>query len=142
MVPEIVPEKREAEPILVHLANKTFHLLIYNEKLYIPTHEGLALIGVELNWLCFEKNSRRGKLLKRQNFSFKEILLCYETGIRGKYVFVEAYSYEDFLIVWSYFASKGNSRALRVLMWLAQFGLNQYLKPWGDTDGMVSGVCD
>jgi hypothetical protein len=24
MVPEIVPEKREAEPILVRLANKTF----------------------------------------------------------------------------------------------------------------------
>jgi len=103
MVPEIVPEKREAEPILVHLANKTFHLLIYNEKLYIPTHE---------------------------------------TGISGKFVFVEASPYEDFLIVWSYFACKGNSRALRILMWLAQLGLNQYLKPWGDSDGMVSSVRD
>jgi hypothetical protein len=142
MVPEIVPEKREAEPILVRLANKTFHLLIYNEKLYIPPHEGLSRIGVELNGLHCDKNSRRGKLLKRQKFSFKEILLCYETGIRGKYVFVDAYPYEDFLIIWSYFASIGSSRALRVLMWLAQFGLNQYLKPWGDTDGMVSGVCD
>jgi hypothetical protein len=131
MVPEIASKKRESEPILLRFGKATIHLLIYAKRLYIPTHEGLRLIGVEPNWLNVGKKSRRERLLKRQKFSFEEILLCYQIGNSEQYVFVEAYSYEDWLIVWGYFASKGNSRAISVLRWLAQFGVEQHMKTLG-----------
>ena len=65
MVPEIASKKREAEPILLRFGKATIHLLIYAKRLYIPTHEGLRLIGVEPNWLNVGKKSRRERLLKR-----------------------------------------------------------------------------
>jgi hypothetical protein len=128
MVPEIATEKREAEPILLKLGRTTIHLLIYGKQLYIPSHEGLYLIGVEPNWLNIPEKSRKERMLKSLKFSFEEILLCYQIGNPGQYVFVEAYSYQDWLIVWSYFASKGNSRAMSVLRWLAQFGMEEHVK--------------
>ena len=131
MVPEIVPVKREAEPILLRLGKTTLHLLIYGRQLYIPTHEGLRLISVEPNWLNIPEKSRKERMLKSLKFSFEEILLCYQIGNPSQYVFVEAYSYQDWLIVWSYFASKGNSRAMSVLRWLAQFGMEEHVKSFG-----------
>jgi len=131
MVPENTPQKREAEPILLRLGQTTIHLLIYGRQLYIPTHEGLRLIGVEPNWLNVPEKSKRERILKSLKFSFKETLLCYQVGNPEQYVFVEAYSYQDWLIVWGYFAAKGNSRAMPILRWLAQFWMEQHVKSFG-----------
>jgi len=44
-----------------------------------------------------------------------------------KFLFVTAYPYKDWLRVWSYFAKRGNTKAIAVLRGLAQYGLEAYL---------------
>jgi hypothetical protein len=85
----------------------------------------LGLIRVESNWLNIDNLSRKGRLLKSKNFSFERILLCYEIAKNGQYVFAESFPYEDWLIVLAHFGSRGNTKALLILQWLAQFGVQQ-----------------
>ena len=125
MVPEIVPEKHVAEPIRLRFGKSVIHILIYKHRIYIPIHEGLGLIRVESNWLNIDNLSRKGRLLKSKNFSFERILLCYEIAKTGQYVFAESFPYEDWLIVLAHFGSRGNTKALLILQWLAQFGVQQ-----------------
>lgn len=139
MVPENLVDKQEAEPILIRIGKSTFHLLIYKKKLYISVNEGLRIIGVDINWIPLDPKDRRGRILKKANFSFDRKLLCYQIGYQGKLVFVEAYLYSDWLNIWSYFASRCNTKAINLLKSLAEFGLNQYLKTWSEAD-VVSGV--
>jgi hypothetical protein len=123
MVPEIVPEEHVAEPIRLRFGKLVTHILIYKHRLYIPIHEGLGLIRVESDWLNIDNLSRNGRLLRSKNFSFERILLCYEIAKSGQYVFAESISYEDWLIVLVYFGWRGNTKALSILQWLAQFGV-------------------
>jgi hypothetical protein len=113
------------------MGKSTFRLLIYKNKLYISVNEGLRLIGVDINWIPDDPKDRRGIILKKINFSFDRKLFCYQIENSGKYIFVEAYSYQDWLTLWEYFAKRGNSRAMSVLKWLAQFGMEQHIKSFG-----------
>jgi hypothetical protein len=137
MVPEIATEKHEAQPIRLCFGKAVIHILIYKHRIYIPIHEGLGLIRVESNWLNLDNQSRRGRLLKRQKFSFERILLCYQISKSGQYVFVESIPYEDWLIVLTYFGSKENTRALSILKWLAQFGVQQHIETSFDVETVV-----
>ena len=137
MVPEIVSSKREAQPIRLCFGKAIIHMLIYEHRIYVPVHEGLRLIRIEPDWLNCDNQSRRGRLLKRQNFSFKRILLCYQISKSEQYVFVESILYEDWLIVLAYFGSKENTRALSILKWLAQFGVQQHIETSFDVETLV-----
>ena len=128
MVPEIVPEKHEAQPMRLCFGKAVIHILIYKHRIYIPIHEGLGLIGVESNWLNIDNLSRKGRLLKSKNFSFERILLCYQIAKSGQYVFAESIPYEDWLIVLAHFGSRVNTKALLILQWLAQFGVQQHVE--------------
>jgi hypothetical protein len=98
----------------------------HQNQIFIPTNEGLRLIGVNIDWIS-ELGSKRRVVLKRWGFSFEEKLLCYEIqSDRGNNCFfASSYSWSDWVAIWSYFASRRNFRAVRLLKYLAQ-------KAWED----------
>ena len=128
MVPENTTEKREAQPLRLSFGKDTIHILLYNHRIYIPIQQGLSLIKVEPNWLNIDNLSRKGRLLKSKKFSFERVLLCYQINQTGQYVFAESIPHEDWLIVLAHFGSRGNTKALSILQWLAQFGVEQHVE--------------
>ena len=127
MVPEKLVDNQEARSILIHFSKFKFHLVTYENEMYVTVNEGLRLIDVDINWLSAAKVYRRYKTLRSQGFSFKEKLFCCQIENSEKFLFVTAYPYKDWLRVWSYFAKRGNTKAIAVLRGLAQYGLEAYL---------------
>ncbi|HEY9599631.1 MAG TPA: hypothetical protein V6D33_18365 [Cyanophyceae cyanobacterium] len=125
----MVPKNRtdnQAQRIEVHIDQFHFFVVKHQNRIFIPTNEGLRLIGVNIDWIS-ELGSKRRAVLKRWGFSFEEKLLCYqiqsELGIN--WFFASSYSWSDWVSLWSYFASRRNFRAVRLLKYLAQ-------KAWED----------
>ncbi|HEY9653388.1 MAG TPA: hypothetical protein V6C95_22195 [Coleofasciculaceae cyanobacterium] len=125
----MVPEKRtdnQAKRIEVHVDQYHFFVVKHQNQLFIPTNEGLRLIGVNIDWIS-ELGSKRRAVLKRRGFSFEEKLLCYQIQSDGgnNWFFASSYSLSDWMAIWSYFASRRNFKAVRLLKYLAQ-------KAWED----------
>jgi hypothetical protein len=53
--------------------------------------------------------------------------LCYPVDETGRFFFAGSYSWNDWLIVWEYFAAQGNTRAASMLKSLAEYGLSSFL---------------
>lgn len=125
----MVPKDRtdnQAQRIEVHINQFHFFVVKHQNQAFIPTNEGLRLIGVNVDWIS-QLGSKRRAVLKRRGFSFEEKLLCYQIqSDRGiNWFFASSYSWSDWVAIWSYFASRRNFRAVRLLKYLAQ-------KAWED----------
>jgi hypothetical protein len=127
MVPENLVDNQEAKLTAIHFSKFKFHLLTYENEIYIAVNEGLKLIGVDINWLCTARAYNRYRTLKAQGFSFKEKLFCCQIENTDKFLFINAYPYKDWLRLWSYFGKRGNIKAIAILKGLAQYGLEAYL---------------
>jgi len=127
MVPENLVDNQEAKLIEIHFSKFKFHLVTYQNNMYVTVNEGLRLIGVDVNWLSNTHAYQRYKELRSQGFSFKEKLFCCQIENTSRFLFITAYPYKDWLRVWSYFAKRGNTKAVAVLRGLAQYGLEAYL---------------
>jgi hypothetical protein len=129
MVPENFLSK-SAELIQVEVNKFKFFVLKHENQIFIPTHEGLRLIGVDVSWIS-AMGEKRKKVLKKRQFSFNEKLICYQTYQtdlnRINFFFAGSYSWSDWLILWSYFASYRNTKAIQVLRYLAEQGLEHYI---------------
>jgi hypothetical protein len=112
-----------AKRIEINLDRFHFFVVKHEQQFFIPTNEGLRLINVNIDWISALGN-RRKRTLERYGFSFKEQLICYE--IEGRSFFGGSYSWSDWLRLWSYFASKGNSSAVRLLRVLAELGTRTF----------------
>jgi hypothetical protein len=112
-----------AKRIEINLDRFHFFVVKHEKQFFIPTNEGLRLINVNIDWISGLGN-RRKRTLERYGFSFKEQLICYE--IEGRSFFGGSYSWSDWLRLWSYFASKGNSSAVRLLRVLAELGTRTF----------------
>jgi hypothetical protein len=112
-----------AKRIEINLDRFHFFVVKHEKQFFIPTNEGLRLINVNIDWISALGN-RRKRTLERYGFSFKEQLICYE--IEGRSFFGGSYSWSDWLRLWSYFASKGNSSAVRLLRVLAELGTRTF----------------
>jgi hypothetical protein len=126
----MVPEKlrdQQAEIIEVKIGRFQFSIFKHENQIFIPTNEGLRVIGVNINWIS-AMGPKRKRILQNRGFSFQEKLLCYEIKSRPKnFFFASSYTWSDWLRVWSYFASCGNAKAVELLRFLAEPGLEHFI---------------
>jgi hypothetical protein len=102
-----------------------------NEEIYVSDSEGLSVINVPLSWLIeLNPGQKKALILKRNGFSFKEETLFYQDidEARASIFKTKGRSWSDWLVVWEYFASKGNSKALSLLRNLAGQSIEQRLR--------------
>jgi hypothetical protein len=98
---------------------------LYEGSLYICDQEGLSIINVSLRWLIeLNPAQRKAMLLKKSGFSFREEMLFYQ---ENRLFQLKARVWSDWIILWEYFAKKGNSKALSILRHLATQGLEKSL---------------
>jgi hypothetical protein len=110
-----------AKVVLVQVEKFSLRVLLQSGAIFIPDHEGLTVIGVPLSWLLeLNPAQKKAQILWHKGFSFKEELLCYQELDVFQ---VKTHSRSDWLILWEYFASKGNTKALSLLRHLAYRGL-------------------
>jgi hypothetical protein len=126
MVPECFRDLA-AELVPIEVGKFRLNALSHQNQIYIPTNEGLRIIGVDIRWIASQRKSGRRCPLFRRGFSFQEKLLCYPMGDDGKFFFAGSYTWSDWLIVWEYFAAQGNSKAASILKALAEYGLTSFL---------------
>ena len=112
-----------AKRIEINLDRFHFFVVKHEKQFFIPTNEGLRLINVHIDWISALGN-RRKRTLERYGFSFKEQLICYK--IEGRSFFGGSYSWSDWLLLWSYFALRGNTSAVRLLRVLAELGTRTF----------------
>lgn len=112
-----------AQAIKLQIEKFSLSILLHSETIYISDDEGLSVIGVPITWLI-ELNlaQKKARTLKSSGFSFKEELLFYQDVCLFQ---VKARLWEDWLILWEYFAGKGNTRSLLLLRYLAAQGLER-----------------
>jgi len=126
----MVPEKlrdQQAEIIEVKIGRFQFSIFKHENQIFLPTNEGLRVIGVNINWIS-AMGPKRKRILQNRGFSFQEKLLCYEIKSRPKnFFFASSYTWSDWLRVWSYFASCGNAKAVELLRFLAEPGLEHFI---------------
>jgi hypothetical protein len=85
------------------------------------------VIGVNINWIS-AMGPKRKRILQNRGFSFQEKLLCYQIPERpNNFFFASSYTWSDWLRVWSYFASCGNAKAVELLRFLAEPGLEHFI---------------
>lgn len=102
-----------------------------NEEIYVSDSEGLSVINVTLSWLIeLNPGQKKALILKRNGFSFKEETLFYQDidDVRASIFKTKGRSWSDWLVVWEYFASKGNSKALSLLRNLAGQSIEQRIR--------------
>jgi len=126
----MLPEKlrdQQAEIIEVKVDQFEFFIFNHENQIFIPTNEGLRVIGVNINWIS-AMGPKRKRILENRGFSFQEKLLCYQIPERPKnFFFASSYTWSDWLKVWSYFASNGNAKAVQLLRFLAEPGLEHFI---------------
>jgi hypothetical protein len=126
----MLPEKlrdQQAEIIEVKVDRFQFFIFKHENQIFLPTNEGLRVIGVNINWISAMGTKRR-RMLRNRGFSFKEKLLCYQIPTRpNNFFFASSYTWLDWLKVWSYFASRGNAKAAQLLRFLAEPGLEHFI---------------
>ena len=126
MVPEGFRDKT-AELVPIEVGKFRLNALSHQDQIYIPTNEGLRIIGVDIRWITSQSRSGRRCPLTKRGFSFEEKLLCCPIDDSGRFFFAGSYSWSDWLIVWEYFAAHGNRKAASILKALAEYGLTSFL---------------
>jgi len=114
-----------AQVTTLEIQELSLSALLYEGNLYISDPEGLSIINVPLSWIIeLNPAQKKTRYLKSKGFSFQEEILFY----RENHLFqIRARTWSDWLIVWEYFASKGNNKALLLLRYLAGQSLEQRL---------------
>lgn len=99
---------------------------LYQDIFYISDIEGLLLINVPAIWLTeLNPAQKKARTLKRNGFSFKEETIFYQEIDIFQ---VKARVWLDWIIIWGYFAGKGNTKALSLLRYLAIQGLGNRIE--------------
>lgn len=116
---------------LIQIKTAQFNLLMikHGKQVLVSSGEGLRAIGVDINWIS-AMGEKRKRILINRGFSFQEILICYEYKLDNgdnKFVFSGSYPWSDWMIVWSYFAARGNIRAVSLLSLFAAKSVEHYL---------------
>lgn len=115
-----------AKSINLQIDNFSLCILCYKDIFYISDTEGLSIINVPLTWIIeLNPAEKKARTIKRNGFSFKEETLFYEKNDVFK---ARARVWSDWLIIWGYFASKGNTKALLLLRVFAKQGIEQQLR--------------
>ena len=102
-----------------------------NEEVYACDSEGLSVVNVSLTWLIeLNPGQKKALILRRNGFSFAEETLFYQNidDINASIFKTKGRAWSDWLVLWEYFASKGNSKALSLLRHLAEQSIEQRLK--------------
>lgn len=115
-----------ARSINLQVEDFLFTVLLYRDIFYISDNEGLLLINVPAIWLT-ELNSaqKKAQALKRNGFSFQEETIFYQNNDIFQ---VKARVWSDWIIIWEYFAKKGNTKALSLLRHLAVQGFKNRIE--------------
>lgn len=101
-------------------------ILLYQDTFYIADAEGLLLINVPAIWLSeLNPTQKKAQTLKKNGFSFQEKMIFYQ---ENKLFQVKARVWSDWIIIWEYFAGKGNTKALSLLRHLAVQGLRHRME--------------
>jgi len=110
-----------AKTINLPLENFLIPVLLYDNTIYIADNEGLSVINASPSWLV-EINSaqKKARVFRSNGFSFKEEILVYR---KNKIFQTKARIWSDWIILWGYFAGKGNTKAVSLLQNLAIQGL-------------------
>jgi hypothetical protein len=115
-----------AKSINIQIEKVSLCILCYQGIFYISDTEGLSIINVPLSWIIeLNPAEKKARTIKRNGFSFKEETLFYENTNVFK---VRARLWSEWLIIWEYFAAKGNTKALSLLRGLAKQGIEQKLE--------------
>ncbi len=116
-----------SELIQIETTKFKFSVIKHGDELLMTSNQGLGMIGVDINWIA--SLGKRKQILTKRGFSFKETLVGYqyEFASGNKVFFCEAYSWSDWIIIWSYFAARGNFRAVSLLSIFAKKSLEHYL---------------
>jgi hypothetical protein len=116
-----------SELIQIETTKFKFSVIKHGDELLMTSNQGLGLIGVDINWIA--SLGKRKQILTKRGFSFKETLVGYqyEFANGNKVFFCEAYSWSDWIIIWGYFAPRGNFRAVSLLSIFAEKSLQHYL---------------
>jgi hypothetical protein len=110
-----------AKVFLVQVEKFSLRVLLHKGKIFIPDHEALTVINAPLSWLIeINPAQKKARILKQKGFSYNEELLYFQDRVVFQ---VKTHSLSDWLVVWEYFASKGNTKALSLLRHLALEGL-------------------
>ena len=115
-----------AKTINLPIDNFLIPVLLSDNTIYISDHEGLSIINASTRWLV-EINSaqKKARVLRSNGFSFKEKTLFYR---KTKIFQTQARIGSDWIILWSYFAGKGNTKAVSLLQNLALLGLENRIR--------------
>ena len=116
-----------SELIQIETTKFKFSVIKHGDELLMTSNQGLGVIGVDINWIA--SLEKRKQILTKRGFSFKETLVGYqyEFANGNKVFFCEAYSWSDWIIIWGYFAPRGNFRAVSLLSIFADKSLEHYL---------------
>lgn len=113
-----------AKIIKVEIEAFSLQAFLFEDDLYIPDSSGLSIINAPISWIIeLNPAQKKARVLKRNGFSFKEEILFYQENSLFQ---ICARAWSDWLILWEYFARKGNSKAFAVLRHLASRGLQSY----------------
>ncbi len=110
------PSNPIATPVVFKLENKVFLevLALPNSEYRISIESGLSLIGLPINWLLqLPLSPRKRKKLEKQGFcgATKQCEIQTQEGVQ----MVDTLSIKDWLIIWEFFACRGNSKAAAIL---------------------------
>ncbi len=110
------PNNPTANPVVFKLENKVFLevLTLPNSEYRIRMESGLSLIGLPINWLLqLPWCPIKLKKLEKQGFSgtTKQCKIQTQEGVQT----VDTLSIKDWLIIWEFFACRGNSKAAAIL---------------------------
>jgi hypothetical protein len=109
------------EVINVQIGSFLLSVFLEEDTIYISDKEGLSVINAPTCWI-YELNpaQKKARILKSKGFSFQDKILFYQKN----HIFQSrARIWSDWVILWEYFAGKGNTKALSLLRHLATQGL-------------------
>ena len=110
-----------AENIDLQIGRFLLSVLLYEDTIYISDNEGLSVINAPNCWIAeINPAQKKARILKKNGFSFQEKILFYQ---KNNLFQSRARIWSDWVILWEYFAGKGNTKALSLLRHLATHGL-------------------
>ncbi|MBE9128594.1 MULTISPECIES: hypothetical protein [unclassified Coleofasciculus] len=118
-------EKIATEVPIELKVGKVLKIILFEKNYYITNFEGLKVIETSLNWLQ-DISPRKLRSLKKFGFTGESKFIIYKNKIG--YFKKEARSFEEWVAVWTYFASMGNTKAAEILRLLTLKNLGDRIK--------------
>lgn len=112
-------------------------VLIYQDLIFLSDTKGLSIINAPPTWLLeLNPAMKKARSLKKNGFSFQTETVYYpsNSNLVATPPTVSIFSckarvWSDWVILWEYFAGKGNTKALALLRYLAIQGLEHRIEP-------------